>query len=100
MITVEEARKMTASSNNSIAKKVDEMINGDIDRCIKEAADKGYNGIRYYFFYKDNKDPIVEKFGSVISMMLRDKLMELGWNTTIIYSARYPTQPIGISIEW
>ena len=103
MITPEEAVALTANTNNDIVKKVDEIINNDIDACIRTEASRGNNNAHYYFKVHGEStdvDPIVKKFTTTIARLICDRLMEMGWDSKLIPSARNGFDIVGIVIHW
>lgn len=101
MITPEEAVTLTANVNNDITKKVDEIINVDLDAYIRSEAAAGHNYVKYYFKTRgENVDPIVETFYSTIARLIRSRLQEMGWNVELICNARNSFDIVGIAIYW
>lgn len=103
MITPEEAVVLTANTNNDIIKKVDEIINNDIDVCIRTEASRGNNEAHYYFKVRGESadvDPIVKKFTITIARLIHTRLTEMGWDSKLIPSARNGFDIVGIAIHW
>jgi hypothetical protein len=108
MITPEEAVALTTNTNNEIAKKVDEILNNDIDACIRAEAARGNNEARYYFRVRregaddthEIGDPIVKKFTVTIARSIQTRLMEMGWDSKLIPSARNGFDIVGVAIYW
>lgn len=97
MITAEEARALTLKHNNSIAERVDELLENGINNIIKYACEKGENTANYYFDKSISEDPTLR----ILSMSLIIKLKSsFDYDAKIIYSMRDPYSIIGINISW